>query len=79
MFASGLITGALFPEIHTQVPPGSPAKLTLGAFINDTGPIQGIDFAKLFVWSFIAGFAERLVPDAIDRLAAKEADAEKKK
>ena len=29
------------------------------------------DMAKLLVWSFIAGFSERLVPDTIDRTEAR--------
>lgn len=30
-------------------------------------PKTSADFAKLLVWSFIAGFSERLVPDMLDR------------
>jgi hypothetical protein len=41
------------------------------SFLTDTGPASGPDFALLIVWSFIAGFAERLVPDTLNRLVAK--------
>ena len=40
-------------------------------FIKQTGPKNGVSFALLMIWSFIAGFAERLVPDTLNRLVAK--------
>lgn len=40
-------------------------------FIKQTGPKDGVSFALLMIWSFIAGFAERLVPDTLNRLVAK--------
>jgi hypothetical protein len=41
--------------------------------LKETGPDSGISFAMLLVWSFIAGFAERFVPDTIDRLVSQAA------
>jgi len=40
-------------------------------FLKETGPTDGLSFALLIIWSFIAGFAERLVPDTLNRLVAK--------
>ena len=35
-------------------------------------PATSADFAKLLVWSFVAGFSERLVPDMLDRFSTKK-------
>ena len=45
--------------------------LQLKDFLTKTGPEDGVSFALLMIWSFIAGFAERLVPDTLNRLVAK--------
>jgi len=48
-----------------------PSILKITDFLRDTGPKDGVSFALLMIWSFIAGFAERLVPDTLNRLVAK--------
>ena len=58
----------------TATPPTETEKLGIlqaTDFLRETGPTDGVSFALLIVWSFIAGFAERLVPDTLNRLVAK--------
>jgi hypothetical protein len=40
-------------------------------FFQYAAPATLGDYAKLLIWAFIAGFAERLVPDTLDRLVAQ--------
>ncbi len=48
--------------------------LSLKEFLLKTGPIDPSNYALLILWSFLAGFAERLVPDTLNRLVAKQAN-----
>jgi hypothetical protein len=45
--------------------------LRIRTFLKETGPVDGVSYALLIIWSFVAGFAERLVPDTLNRLVAK--------
>jgi hypothetical protein len=59
------------PPRAAVVPPADSEILQIKDFIRQTGPADGVSYALLIIWSFIAGFAERLVPDTLNRLVAK--------
>lgn len=63
------------PPSSTPTPtPGGPDNsnsVAFSNFIQQTGPSSGVNYALLIIWSFLAGFAERLVPDALSKLVAK--------
>jgi hypothetical protein len=56
LIAAGFMQGDLFPDLNTaqEARTGVPANLN--------------EWAKLFIWAFLAGFAERLVPDTLNPL-----------
>lgn len=59
------------PAEPTPTPrPVPKASLGVRSFLYESGPAGGQDYALLVIWSFIAGFAERFVPDSLNRLIA---------
>jgi hypothetical protein len=76
----GLLEGELFPKFVPEVtkkPENSdhPVGTALWDLLQQGRPGSRRDYAKLIIWSFIAGFAERYIPDTLSRfISRKEAD-----
>jgi hypothetical protein len=67
-FMGGLLSGDIFPALEVH---GGSDKSTFRDFFWGTVEAKPAAFAKVLVWSFIAGFAERFVPDLLGSFTAK--------
>jgi hypothetical protein len=77
LFSSGLLKGDLFPAFNPPTTKTPPENSFVQLFTQE--PKTTADMAKLFIWAFIAGFAERLVPDKLSLLAGEASNTKKKK
>ena len=68
-FAAGFVQGgSIFPTFACQA--GDKMCGSFDKLIHEFGPADATDYARTLVWCFVAGFAERLVPDKLKGLAA---------
>lgn len=81
MFLAGILQGAMFPEfVHPSIDTSSESGVleSFSTWLDMTFPKTGPDIAKLFFWSFVAGFSERFVPQII-RKTAQDAEQQDRK
>lgn len=64
---TGLLAGQLFPQFR-----GVELDYDrMSNFLTGVKPMTNIDTGKVLIWSFIAGFSEKLIPNVLDRLASQ--------
>ena len=70
---SGLLGGEAFPQFSADVAASSGTPDSTKGSVES--PLSLVlhrgDFAKLFIWCFLAGFSEKLVPSILDRTEAR--------
>jgi hypothetical protein len=76
-FVSKLIGGGLFPEMACKSATNACTEFV--QVLNDYGPKEAVDYGKVLIWAFIAGFSERLVPDMLQSIVAKSQKEDAKK
>ena len=70
VFMGGLLSGGLFPEFPSRTKDFG----SINGFVLEVNPGTNADFAKLLVWSFVAGFSEKFVPNLIAKLEGQASD-----
>ncbi len=82
MIQSGLVAGHIFPKYNSHITSLLTDRSAIIKIISNLYPATYQDLAKLFFWSFAAGFSERLVPGMVKNLTghvdSKTADADNK-
>jgi len=68
-FISGIFDSGVFPKLVCKA--ATKTCNDLVQVLNDVGPDKAADYGKALVWSFFAGFAERLVPDMLQAVLTR--------
>jgi hypothetical protein len=72
LIIAGLLQGDLFPKVADFTKNSDNVTgVGLMDLLEHGRPTSTSNYAKLIIWSFLAGFAERFVPDTLSRFISK--------
>jgi len=71
LIIGGLLEGDLFPKLVAQTDDATPNGVSFWDLLKQSRPTSSSNYAKLIIWSFLAGFAERFVPDTLSGFISK--------
>jgi hypothetical protein len=69
VLVSQFIQGEIFPEYNKMVDPQPSGLNEAFAFLLHLDKFSAPEIAKILVWSLVAGYSERLIPDTIRKLS----------
>ena len=79
IFIAGLISGDMFPRfVRTTLETGGQYQ-NMKEFATKVDPESYKDVAKILVWSFIAGYSEKFVPNLISQILKTPGESENKR
>jgi hypothetical protein len=64
IFISGVISGELFPRFTG----GDKDYIDIASWALNIDPKTNADMAKMLIWSFVAGYSEKLVPNLVSKV-----------
>lgn len=71
LFLSGMIEGEIFPVFAAEDPQDIPRDFTA---IMDTYAVGHESYAKIIIWSFVAGYSEKFVIDIIGKFESSNSN-----
>lgn len=74
MFIAGLISGDMFPRFVNTTANAGGEYVSMEQFMTSIEPESNRDAAKVLVWSFLAGYSEKFVPNLMTRMLSASAE-----
>lgn len=75
ILVSQFIQGEIFPEYHSQEGNLKPGLADAFGYLIQLNKYPASEIAKILIWSLVAGYSERLIPNTIKKLSDSQENA----